>query len=143
MPRKRLPTDVIARVRRDARNRCGYCLSPQHLVLGPLHVEHITPLAAGGSDDEDNLWLSCAVCNGHKSDKTSATDPDTNVEYQLFNPRTQDWPDHFRWSDDGLRIIGVTPVGRATVSALQLDSDPIAIAVRAAWVSADWHPPDS
>jgi len=59
----------------------------------------------------------------------------------LFNPRTQVWADHFRWSADGTYIIGLTPVGRATVEALQLNNE-VAIEVRRNWVLAGWHPPE-
>ncbi len=57
---------VRERVRKQAGDRCGYCLSRQHYVLGKLEIEHITPQARGGNDDEDNLWLSCRLCNGYK-----------------------------------------------------------------------------
>lgn len=32
------------------------------------------------------------------------------------------WRDHFCWSEDGAEIIGVTPVGRATVVALNMNN---------------------
>ena len=136
-----IPVAVVRRVRAAARNRCGYCLSPQHLVMGRLHLDHVTPLADGGTDDETNLWLSCSICNGHKSDKTSGVDPLTAESVKLFHPRHQKWSDHFEWSEDGLRVHGLTPTGRATVSALRLDDDPDAVIVRGYWVIAGWHPP--
>ena len=142
MPRRKLPAEVERRVREQARDRCGYCLSPQRLVMARLEVEHIVPLAKGGNDTETNLWLACPICNRHKSDKTTSHDPETGEEVPLFNPRTQVWAEHFRWSEDGLRIIGRTPVGRATVAALHLDDDPDALLVRSYWVQAGWHPPD-
>ena len=40
----------------------------------------------------------------------------------LFNPRTQRWHDHFKWSADGTQVVGLTPCGRATVVALQLNN---------------------
>jgi hypothetical protein len=40
----------------------------------------------------------------------------------IFNPRRQSWEAHFRWSPDCRTIIGRTPVGRATVEALALNS---------------------
>jgi 5-methylcytosine-specific restriction endonuclease McrA len=49
---------VRARVRAAAGDRCGYCRSPQHLVLGSLEIEHTIPTAHGGTDDEENLWLA-------------------------------------------------------------------------------------
>ena len=141
MPRNRLPIEVDRRVREAGRNRCGYCLSPQNLVMARLEIEHILPRAKGGTDAESNLWLSCPLCNRYKADRTLARDPETGEVTALFNPRLQVWSEHFRWSADGLRIIGQTPVGRATVAALHLAKDPDALLVRAFWVLAGWHPP--
>jgi HNH endonuclease len=141
MARSYIPIEVDRRVRDAAKNRCGYCLSPQHLVMARLEIEHFIPLSRGGSNEEANLWLSCPICNGHKSDKVSGVDPETGESHALFNPRTQVWAEHFYWSDDGLRIIGKTLIGRATVAALHLSDDPDALEVRSYWVSAGWHPP--
>jgi hypothetical protein len=58
----------------------------------------------------------------------------------LFNPRVQAWSDHFKWSQDGAIIVGLTPVGRATVEALRLNNE-IAVEVRRNWVLVGWHPP--
>lgn len=131
---------VRARVRADAQNRCGYCLSLQKYVLGILEIEHIIPKAADGSDDESNLWLACRLCNSYKGAQTQAKDPITNRSVKLFNPRQQQWSRHFDWKDNGAYIIGITPTGRATVVALQLNN-PYAVTVRQAWISAGWHPP--
>jgi hypothetical protein len=38
----------------------------------------------------------------------------------LFNPRQQNWSEHFEWK--GMIILGMTAVGRTTVSVLQLNS---------------------
>lgn len=141
MSRPKIAPEVIERVRNTARHRCGYCLSPQHLVMARLEIEHIVPYSAGGTDDEYNLWLACPICNGHKSDKTTAIDPLSKRRVSLFNPRTQNWFEHFRWSDDGLQIIDLTPIGRAKVEALHLSDDPDALIVRSYWVMAGWHPP--
>ena len=141
MLRPYIPAATRKRVQTQAANRCGYCLSPQHLLMARLEIEHIIPLSNGGGNDESNLWLACPLCNGHKSDKITAVDPQTNTTISLFNPRNQMWSEHFRWSDDGLTIIGLTPTGRATVIALHLSSDPDAITVRSYWILAGWHPP--
>lgn len=141
MSRVRLSAAVELHLRELAGHRCGYCLSPQRLVFAPLEIEHLQPRSCGGSDEEKNLWLSCPLCNRHKSDKTTGLDPLTHSAQPLFNPRSQSWPEHFRWSNDGLRIIGLTPIGRATVTALHLSDNPIALEVRSHWVAAGWHPP--
>jgi 5-methylcytosine-specific restriction endonuclease McrA len=52
-----------AKVREAAKDRCGYCQSSQKYVLGILEIEHIIPKIAGGNDEEENLWLSCRLCN--------------------------------------------------------------------------------
>src|ERR1700752_216239 len=96
-----LPVELDRRVRAAARNRCGYCLSPQHLVMARLEIEHIIPRAKGGANEESNLWLSCPLCNRYKADQTSAQDPATGQTVPLFNPRLHAWSDHFRWADDG------------------------------------------
>jgi hypothetical protein len=106
-----------------------------------LRFEHLRPRSRGGPTEEGNLWLSCALCNNYKGDRTCAPDPETGEIVPLFNPRMQDWFEHFRWSDDGLRIFGLTPTGRATVEALHLSNDPDALVVRSYWVVAGWHPP--
>jgi hypothetical protein len=141
MSRRYISVEVERRVRAAARERCGYCLSPQHLVMARLEIEHILPSSRGGSKEEFNLWLACPLCNAFKSNKINELDPVTGVVVPLFNPRTQVWWEHFEWTVDGLRITGKTPVGRATVVALRLDSDPDAIEVRSYWVAAGWHPP--
>src|SRR5207237_9337097 len=97
MRRAYIPVDVERRVRAAANNRCGYWLSPQHLVMARLEIEHIIPLARGGANDEANLWLSCPLCNRHKADHTSAQDPATGQTVALFNPRLHAWFDHFCW----------------------------------------------
>lgn len=133
--------NVADRVRSAASNRCGYCLSPQRLVMARLEIEHIVPRSKGGSNDESNLWLSCPLCNRFKSDDTQWVDGLTGHVVSLFNPRTQRWSEHFQWTSDGLRIVGTTATGRATVALLHLADDPDAIVVRSYWVEAGWHPP--
>jgi hypothetical protein len=135
------PADNLRdRVRAAARNRCGYCRCSQGYVYGWLEIEHIVPMAAGGSDDEENLWLACRLCNGFKGVQTDHVDPETERRVSLFNPRRQKWSDHFLWSADGTRILGRTPCGRATIVALQLNNS-ISATVRERWVAAGWHPP--
>lgn len=141
MSRAYIPKKLREKIKKEAKNRCGYCLSPQHLLMARLEIEHIVPLAQGGSSDEDNLWLACPICNRYKADKLTGIDPKTSEVISLFNPRGQNWFDHFKWSTDGLRIIGVTAVGRATVSALRLSDDYDVLLVRSYWVAAGWHPP--
>ena len=96
MSRAKIPSILQAKVRQDSEERCGYCQSPQRLVMSLLEVEHIIPIAEGGTNDEDNLWLACSLCNRHKGAQTSALDPVTNLLVLLSNPRKDNWEDNFR-----------------------------------------------
>jgi hypothetical protein len=140
MTRRKIPDALAARIRQQARFRCGYCLRCESIMGLRMEFEHLTPLAAGGATTEENLWLSCRVCNGFKLAQTEASDPETGLIAPLFNPRRQTWSEHFRWSHDGAQIIGLTLTGRATVVALKLN-DPLAVTARRAWVSVGWWPP--
>lgn len=135
-----IPEEVEQRARRQADNRCGYCRSRQEYGLGFLEIEHIVPRARGGTDDEENLWLACRLCNHYKAAQARGRDPLTGKWVRLFNPRKQRWSRHFLWSSDGLSIVGRTVCGRATVPALNLNNV-IARTVRSRWIEAGWHPP--
>ena len=124
----------------DAQYRCGYCLTSQRITAMPMYVEHSIPLAAGGTSDEENHWLACPLCNGSKGIRMRYPDPETGAEATFFNPRRHVWSAHFRWSDDGVEIIGLTPCGRATVVAFKLNNEGLTRA-RRRWVLAGWHPP--
>lgn len=140
MRRKKTPEKTKAKIRQLAKNRCGYCLSQQEFVWDILEIDHIIPLAKGGSDNEENLWLICSTCNSAKYNKTEGFDSKTQAYALLFNPRLQNWREHFQWSKDATKIIGKTAIGRVTVAALDLNKERF-VRVRRNWVSAGWHPP--
>jgi len=77
MNHPKISDEVKARVRAAAGNRCGYCLALQRYTLLVLEIEHIIPKAGGGTDDEDNLWLACRLCNvaGSRKAKPTASRP--------------------------------------------------------------------
>lgn len=66
----------------------------------------------------------------------------TGQDVPLFNPRQDKWSDHFIWSADGLHIIPLTAIGRATVELLDLNRERV-LRIRAADVSINRHPPAS
>ncbi len=123
---------------RDGR-RCAYCRSP--LVVGiPMVVEHIVPLAAGGTSVADNLCLSCYRCNEFKGPRRQAADPRDGRLAPLFHSRQQRWGDHFAWAGDGVTIGGLTPTGRATIALLRLNSDWL-VQARRIWLLVGLQPP--
>ena len=135
-----IPQWLQARLQAQAGTRCGYCRTSAKITGQPLTVEHIVPVSQGGSSDEANLWLSCRRCNEYKGAQIEGLDPVTNQQVVLFNPRQQNWREHFTWSADGENIVGLTATGRATVVALRLNNDEI-VEARRRWVSVGWHPP--
>jgi len=135
-----VPELLRRRVAEAAQWQCGYCQTQEKLVGYALHIEHVVPLAAGGTSEEANLWLACCVCNNAKGTQTRGEDPDSGEDVPLFNPRTQSWDEHFVWSAEGIEVFGKTPVGRATVRALQMNT-PLRVETRRRWVEVGWHPP--
>ncbi len=106
-------------VRRRAGERCEYCgLRQEHSELRH-HVEHIIAKQHGGSDDAGNLALACHRCNLRKGPNLAGIDPHTGQVGSLFHPRRDLWSDHFVL--EGVRITGVTAIGRATVQVLDLN----------------------
>jgi rubredoxin len=112
---------AIARiVETRAGGRCEYCLMHQALQGATFHVEHIVPTSRQGSFDFDNLAWCCPSCNLSKSDRVELKEPDGPGMIPFFNPRTDVWGTHFRW--EGFVLVGQTPIGRATVTALNVNS---------------------
>jgi hypothetical protein len=132
--------ELRERVGAQARWRCGYCLTAEAIVGTPMELDHIIPEALGGLTEEDNLWLACSLCNDHKKDRVSAIDPESGEVVRLFDPRHQVWAEHFRWAPAGDVIVGITPTGRATVAALNMNR-PSLVKARQLWASVSWHPP--
>ena len=104
-----IPKSLYEIVRQRAQFQCEYCHYPELLSSAPLSIDHIQPQSLGGSDDLNNLALACRRCNERRYNFTTGTDPETEAEVALFNPRQQQWADHFIWSVDALQIIGKTP----------------------------------
>ena len=140
MNRTNIPDHLKIKIRQTARHRCGYCLLLQKYSPIVFQFDHYNPVSKGGTNDENNLWLACGNCNNAKSDHTECFDSVPETTVPIFNPRTQNWYEHFEWDETGTIIVGKTPVGRGTVELLKLNDERI-VAVRREWVSADWHPP--
>jgi len=132
-------------VRKRAKYLCEYCHSPELSNATLFTLDHLVPQSLGGSDEADNLALACHRCNSRRYNFTTGIDPLNQKEIALFNPRKQQWFDHFIWTVDGLKILGVTPTGRATCHRLDLNDefheDGFIQQSRRVWLEAGWHPP--
>jgi len=78
-----------------AQGCCDYCRSQARFAIQPFSIEHIIPRSQGGKTTLDNLALSCQRCNNHKYNKTEGRDPVSGDIVPLYNPRQQQWSDHF------------------------------------------------
>jgi len=89
--------------------------------VAQLQIEHIIPRKHGGGDEVHNLALACIDCNLAKSSNLAGIDPTTGQTVPLFNPRSQQWNDHFAWQ--ATLLVGLTPTGRATIRVLNINDD--------------------
>lgn len=126
------------RVEARAKKRCEYCMLSQIGQAATFHVDHITPVVAGGGTVLENLALACIHCSLRKGARLLIPDPRTGKSVRLFHPREQQWDEHFQWRET--ELVGVTAVGRATIQALALNS-PEHLIIRSFEVLLDRHPP--
>lgn len=140
MTKRPIPAALRRRLLVEARGRCAYCRTPTAISGARLVVDHIVPEAAGGPTKFENLCLACHSCNEFKGAQVASRDPVSRKLVPLFHPRRQRWSDHFRWSRDGSGIVGLTPVGRATSLALNMNH-PLIVEARRLWAAVGWHPP--
>jgi hypothetical protein len=114
-----------------ARDRCEYCLLPTRGQVGRFPIDHVIPGTQGGPTEYDNLALACPHCNGRKWAHTEGTDSETGQPTPLFNPRRQQWSEHFQWSGANRFVLeGKTSTGRATIARLQMNHPDLVIVRR-------------
>ncbi|MBI3913072.1 MAG: HNH endonuclease [Chloroflexi bacterium] len=119
MTRAYVPTTLRQLVTQRAGGHCEYCLYPQSASLLAFEIEHLVSEKHGGATIADNLALACPYCNRFKGTDVGSFDSETGQLTAFFNPRIQDWREHFRL--DGALIVPLTPQGRVTVAILQIN----------------------
>jgi HNH endonuclease len=134
------PAEIRAHVFERARGCCEYCQSQRDFSHDDFSVEHITPRSAGGTDDLENLAMSCQGCNNRKYTALEAIDPVTGIQVGLYHPRLEAWTTHFVWSADTTLMIGLTATGRASIMRLELNRSGL-VNLRRALAAAGVHPP--
>ncbi len=134
---RKISEETREKVRQRANFLCEYCHTNEHWQYVRFTIDHIFP---NEDDSLENLALACFHCNRLKSNKTEIFDTEDNKTDPLFNPRRQDWKEHFEWSKDGLQIVPKTSIGRVTINVLELNSERI-LRIREADVAVNRHPP--
>ncbi len=107
--------------------RCEYC----HMFGWWLEPDHIIPRSrwlefgdGPGLHEAPNLAAACVSSNKSKWRHVDGVDPLSETRYPLFNPRLANWKDHFAFTDDTLEIVGISPMGRATINRLRMNRPP-------------------
>jgi len=119
-----------------AGNRCEYCLLSQTGQEATFHIDHVKSITNGGETVPENLALACVSCSLRKGARHKVVDLDTGKEVTIFNPRTDTWTEHFTWN--GVRVVGLTSKGRATIDALAMNR-PLILAIRQEELTLDRH----
>lgn len=114
-----LPAHLRALVVARARESCEYCLVHADYAAFRHEIDHVIAVKHGGATDAGNLAYACAQCNRFKGSDVAALDPQTDEVVPLFNPRRQQWHEHFRL--DGPLIVSLSDFGRATERLLELN----------------------
>ena len=122
-----------------AGHRCEYCHAPEAVFNLPLEVEHIVPVARGGEDTAANWALACRACNLYKATHVSGPDPASEAVVRLFHPREDRWEDHCQVAPESGEMVGRTPIRRATVMRLGLNSA-AQVAARRQWIRLGLFP---
>ena len=114
-----IPDSLKKQVIERANYRCEYCLQPDLFAYIAHQIDHIISIKHGGQNNLDNLAYACFQCNINKgSDIGTMLLPD-RIFIRLFNPREDDWHDHFE-IDNGV-IYAKTTIGQATIKVLNLN----------------------
>jgi hypothetical protein len=121
MPRTCISTSLRRIVIERARERCEYCLIHQEDTPDTHQIDHIIAIKHGGETVSENLAYACAECNHYKGTDFATIDPATGETVRLFNPRIQQWSEHFELRS--AQLIGLTRIGELTIELLRLNDE--------------------
>lgn len=113
-----IPIEHRRFVQQRAMGRCEYCRVFESDSFAVYTIDHIIAEKHGGQTHPNNLAYSCLICNQYKGTDVASYDPDTGQLTPLFNPRQEDWGNHFRIAATG-QVIPLTAIGRVTTRLLQ------------------------
>jgi len=126
-------------VAQRANHQCEYCHAPELAFNIAFEVDHIIPKSLGGQDDRDNLALACHACNRHKSSSIDGGDGRRARSVRLFNPRRDNWSNHFSIDVGSGILVALTDVARAAIRRLKMN-DRLQISARLRWIQWGIYP---
>ena len=114
-----IPADLRRVAIERAAGRCEYCRIRESDTFLGCQIDHIIAEKHGGQTIAENLAFTCAFCNRHKGSDIGSIAESTGEFTRFFNPRTDDWNDHFEYADFVIEYI--SPIGETTASILQFN----------------------
>lgn len=120
MTRLPITKELRELVRIRANGLCEYCLISDEDTFIAHEIDHIIAVQHKGLTVESNLAFCCFDCNRAKGPNIASIDPISGDISKLYNPRVDEWDDHFRY--EVFTLIGKTSVGRTTIDLLRINS---------------------
>ena len=114
-----LPKSLKIQVARRAHFRCEYCRMAESVSFFSFHVDHIKSLKHGGRSELQNLAYCCPDCNFFKGSDIATFLSDDKHIVRFFNPRKDNWDDHFDLQDGS--IYGKTDIGISTAGIFKFN----------------------
>ena len=102
-----------------ADGRCEYCRIREADTFFGCQIDHIIAEKHRGQTTAENLAFTCAFCNRHKGSDIGSIAQSTGEYTRFYNPRTDNWNDHFKVAD--FVIEPISPIGETTASILQFN----------------------
>lgn len=136
MSRSYISTALQQEVTERAHSTCEYCLIHEDDTFFGCHIDHIISEKHSGQTESENLALACTFCNLHKGSDIASLSEQGKLT-PLYNPRQQNWHDHFYIEDAHIR--SHTDIGEVTIRLLQFNT-PERLLERRALIEVERYP---
>jgi hypothetical protein len=110
----------LEQVRLRYDHRCGYCGVSEADTGSTLTVDHYQPIAAGGSEQLENLVYACFKCNQFKGDFFPNAE-DLARQRRVLHPFFDDLAAYFRENRLSGELEPLNETGRFHITLLQLN----------------------
>ena len=94
-----IPAEIRRVVIQRAGSKCEYCLIHEGDTYCGCQIDHVIAEKHGGETSEANLAFTCAFCNRFKGSDIGSIADSIGEFTRFFNPRTDEWDEHFRFDN--------------------------------------------